>query len=71
MASANTLKRLQPYKVRANTNEIPNCWEWGTLNHEGIAGITACVDYIARIGHKLKGTFPSRREAILAAYGEM
>ncbi len=65
------LKRLQPYKVRANTNEIPNCWEWGTLNHEGIAGITACVDYIASIGHKLKGTLPSRRAAILAAYGEI
>jgi len=65
------LKRLQPYKVRANTNEIPNCWEWGTLNHEGIAGITACVDYIASIGHKLKGALPSRRAAILAAYGEI
>ena len=65
------LKRLQPYKVRANTNEIPNCWEWGTLNHEGIAGITACVDYIASIGHKVKGTLPSRRAAILAAYGEI
>jgi selenocysteine lyase/cysteine desulfurase len=33
------LKSLRPYKVRANTNAIPNCWEWGTLNHECIAGI--------------------------------
>jgi cysteine desulfurase family protein (TIGR01976 family) len=41
------LKRLHPYKLRANTNESPNRWEWGTLNHECIAGITACVDYIA------------------------
>jgi selenocysteine lyase/cysteine desulfurase len=65
------LKRLQPYKVRANTNEIPNCWEWGTLNHECIAGIAAAVDYIASIGNKLKGTLPSRRAAILAAYGEI
>ena len=32
------LQRLQPYKVRANTNAIPNRWEWGTLNHECIAG---------------------------------
>jgi cysteine desulfurase family protein (TIGR01976 family) len=38
------LKRLEPYKVRANTNAIPNRWEWGTLNHECIAGVTACVD---------------------------
>jgi cysteine desulfurase family protein (TIGR01976 family) len=44
------LKHLQPYKVRPNTNAIPNCWEWGTLNHECIAGIAACVDYIADIG---------------------
>jgi cysteine desulfurase family protein (TIGR01976 family) len=44
------LTRLRPYKVRPNTNAIPNCWEWGTLNHECIAGITACVDYIADLG---------------------
>jgi selenocysteine lyase/cysteine desulfurase len=44
------LQRLRPYKVRPNTNAIPNCWEWGTLNHECIAGITACVDYIADLG---------------------
>src|SRR5215471_629757 len=43
------LKKFRPYKVRPNTNAIPNCWEWGTLNHENIAGITACVDYIADI----------------------
>ena len=40
------LKRLHPYKVRPNTDNIPNCWEWGTLrNYELIAGIKACVDY--------------------------
>ena len=44
------LKRLRPYKVRPNTNAIPNCWEWGTLSHECIAGIAACVDYIADLG---------------------
>jgi cysteine desulfurase family protein (TIGR01976 family) len=44
------LKRLRPYKVRPNTNAIPNCWEWGTLNHECIAGITACVEYLADLG---------------------
>ena len=50
------LQRLRPYKVRPNTNAIPNCWEWGTLNHECIAGITACVEYIADLGrHSKKG----------------
>jgi cysteine desulfurase family protein (TIGR01976 family) len=47
------LKRFHPYKVRPNTNAIPNCWEWGTLNHECIAGITACVEYIADLGRHL------------------
>src|SRR5499427_4134620 len=41
------LQRFRPYKVRPNTNAIPNCWEWGTLNHECIAGIIACVEYVA------------------------
>jgi cysteine desulfurase family protein (TIGR01976 family) len=51
------LKRLRPYKVRPNTNAIPNCWEWGTLNHECIAGISACVDYIADLGrHALEAS---------------
>lgn len=65
------LKRLQPYKVRANTNDIPNCWEWGTLNHECIAGITACVEYIASVGRRVRPASTSRREAILSAYGEI
>ncbi len=44
------LQRLHPYKVRPLTDAVPNRWEWGTLNHECIAGITACVDYIADLG---------------------
>jgi len=47
------LKRFRPYKVRPNTNAIPNCWEWGTLNHECIAGIEAGVEYIADIGRRI------------------
>ena len=46
------LERLHPYKVRPNTNEVPGRWEMGTLNHECIAGITACVGYLAEIGSK-------------------
>ena len=30
----------------------PLRWEWGTLNHECIAGITACVDYLADLGRR-------------------
>jgi cysteine desulfurase family protein (TIGR01976 family) len=62
------LKRFQPYKVRPNTNNIPNCWEWGTLNHECIAGIKACVDYWEELGRRSKPPVRSRRQAILAAH---
>jgi cysteine desulfurase family protein (TIGR01976 family) len=62
------LKRLDPYKVRANTNAIPNRWEWGTLNHECIAGITACVDYLADLGRHVKPSASTRRAAVLSAY---
>jgi cysteine desulfurase family protein (TIGR01976 family) len=62
------LKRLEPYKVRANTNAIPNRWEWGTLNHECIAGITACVDYLADLGGRVNPSASTRRVALLAAY---
>jgi cysteine desulfurase family protein (TIGR01976 family) len=57
------LKRVRPYKVRPNTNAIPNCWEWGTLNHECIAGIAACVEYLADLGRgssKMRVPHPSR-----------
>lgn len=78
------LQRFRPYKVRPNTNAIPNCWEWGTLNHECIAGIQACVEYIADLGRhanrtcgdgrlgrpssEARPTLSSRRAAIEAAY---
>ena len=62
------LQRLRPYKVRANTNAIPNRWEWGTLNHECIAGIAAGVDYLADLGRHANPSVSSRRSAILAAY---
>jgi cysteine desulfurase family protein (TIGR01976 family) len=74
------LARLRPYKVRPLTDAVPYRWEWGTLNHECIAGIIACVDYIADLGrHALsqKGVphfsrslreVGSRRAAIVAAF---
>ena len=61
------LARLTPYKVRANTNAVPQRWEWGTLNHECIAGITACVEYIAELGRRSEEV-SDRRQAIRAAY---
>lgn len=62
------LKRLHPYKVRANTDAVPNRWEWGTLNHECIAGIIACVEYWAELGRHVNPGASTRRGAILAAH---
>jgi cysteine desulfurase family protein (TIGR01976 family) len=62
------LKRLRPYKIRPNTDNIPNCWEWGTLNHECIAGIKACVDYWEELGRRAQPAVRTRPEAIEAAH---
>ncbi len=62
------LTRLQPYKLRANTNAVPQRWEWGTLNHECIAGIIACVEYLAELGRRSGSVAGGRREALQAAY---
>jgi cysteine desulfurase family protein (TIGR01976 family) len=62
------LKHLRPYRVRPNTQNIPNCWEWGTLNHECIAGIKACVDYWEALGRRANPEVATRRAAILAAH---
>jgi len=62
------LRRLSPYKLRANSDEVPQRWEWGTLNHECIAGIGACVDYISSIGSLPDSQVSDRRHALLTAY---
>jgi cysteine desulfurase family protein (TIGR01976 family) len=62
------LQRLQPYKIRANSNAVPFRWEWGTLNHECIAGITACVEYLADLGRHVDPSALDRRSELLAAY---
>src|ERR1700691_916276 len=62
------LQRLQPYKVRANSNAVPNRWEGGTLNHECIAGIAACVEYLADLGRNVNPAAESRRAALVAGF---
>jgi cysteine desulfurase family protein (TIGR01976 family) len=62
------LHRLRPYKVRPCTDNIPGCWESGTLNHECIAGIKACVDYWEDLGRRAQPAVATRRAAILAAH---
>jgi len=60
---AEHLTRLTPHKVRPSKDAIPYRWESGTLNHEGLAGVTAAVDYLAAIG----GPAADRRQALEGA----
>ena len=65
------LKRLTPYKVRPLVNDVPYRWEMGTLNHECIAGITECVNYLADLGRGVNASASTRRQALLAAFREI
>lgn len=47
------LEQLEPYKVRPAPEAIPDCFETGTQNHEGMAGVAAAVDYFAWIGETM------------------
>jgi len=64
---ADILDRLPPYKVRPAEDRF----ETGTGNFEGLAGVTAAVDYIADIGASYGEAAPggSRRELVLAGMG--
>jgi cysteine desulfurase family protein (TIGR01976 family) len=61
---AEHLERLTPYKVPPASNAAPERWETGTLNHEGIAGTGAAIDWIASLAPE---PAPARREALRAA----
>jgi selenocysteine lyase/cysteine desulfurase len=44
------LTRLTPDKVKPATDEVPSRWETGTLNSEGLAGMVAAINYLAKVG---------------------
>jgi len=44
------LQRLQPYKVEPATDVGPGRFETGTQSFEGLAGVTAAIDYLAQWG---------------------
>ncbi|MBV9574125.1 MAG: cysteine desulfurase-like protein [Acidobacteriales bacterium] len=63
------LLRFRPHKVRPSTDTVPARWETGTLNHEGLAGVTAAIDYLAFVGTMCGCNVPTdRRAAIETAY---
>lgn len=60
---AGHLMRLTPHKVRPSKDAIPYRWELGTLNHEGLAGVSAAVDYLASVGDLFGGPHRERYAA--------
>lgn len=63
------LERFQPYKVRPASDAIPDRWQTGTQNHEGLAGVSAAIDYLARLGEDVDPAVRGggRRQALQAA----
>jgi cysteine desulfurase family protein (TIGR01976 family) len=57
------MRTLPAYQVRPAGDEIPNRWQTGTQNHEGIAGVLAAIRYLAAIGGK-----DDRRASLAAAF---
>lgn len=49
---AEHLEKFPAYKVRPASNSIPDRWETGTQNHEGLAGLVGVIDYLAMIGRE-------------------
>eukprot|EP00940_MAST-03C_sp_MAST-3C-sp2_P002901 g2901.t1 len=50
---------MRPFKIRPSSDDLPSIanyelsrWELGTQNFEALAGINACVEYIASIGER-------------------
>jgi cysteine desulfurase family protein (TIGR01976 family) len=49
------LEAHSPYKVPPASDRAPERWETGTLNHEGIAGSAAAVEWIASLARGADG----------------
>lgn len=61
---ADLLREVAPPRVAPAPDTIPECWETGTLNHEGIAGAAAAVDFLASLA--ADGTRPERLNVVYA-----
>jgi cysteine desulfurase family protein (TIGR01976 family) len=64
------LQSLPAYKVRPAPEQPPDSLETGTQSHEGLAGVTAAVDYLASLGDGAPdGGRRARLDAALSAIG--
>jgi cysteine desulfurase family protein (TIGR01976 family) len=46
-ARRSILASWSPYKLIPSSDDVPERWETGTQNHEGLAGLIAAIDYLA------------------------
>jgi cysteine desulfurase family protein (TIGR01976 family) len=53
------LEDISAYKVRPAISDAPHKFETGTLNHEGMAGVVAAIDYLAEIGRQYGSRLPA------------
>jgi cysteine desulfurase family protein (TIGR01976 family) len=61
------LSALRPYKVRPAADRLPDAYETGTQNHEGLAGWVAAVDYLAGLAPGARSRRAALDEAFAAA----
>ncbi len=67
-------EQLEPVRLSTQDLDPPFVWQTGTLNHEGMAGATAAVDFIADLGERhlelvddrLPAGLHGRRKAVVA-----
>ena len=73
-ARRDTTELLDPVCLSTQEPHAPYVWETGTLNHEGMAGTTAAIDFIADLGERhlklvedrLPAGLHGRRRAVVA-----
>lgn len=65
----NQFEKLPAYRLRVQKDEIPYKIETGTLNHEGIAGASEAVEFIADLGSRFgaSGNSPADRRSLVVA----
>jgi cysteine desulfurase family protein (TIGR01976 family) len=54
------LDELTAYKVRPAPNDLPDKFETGTQNHEGIAGVLGALEYLEWLGRTFGGDYAEK-----------
>ena len=60
------LVRFRPYKVKPASEEVPLRWETGTQNHEGLVGLMAAINYLAKLGCHISSSVKGEWSSVTA-----